>query len=205
MDIILENVGRRFNQEWIFKKINYHFVQGESYAILGPNGSGKSTLLQVLSGSLSVSEGKINYLFNSKPVDIESVFSYLSIATPYLELIEEFTLRELITFHFRFKNISEGWDVGRIHDFLGLAQSKDKEIRYFSSGMKQRVKLMLACCTSSPVLLLDEPTTNLDREGVDWYHQLVEQISKDRLLVVCSNQPTEYTFCNNQLLINDYK
>lgn len=205
MDIILENVGRRFNQEWIFKKINYHFVQGESYAILGPNGSGKSTLLQVLSGSLSVSEGKINYLFNSKPVDIESVFSYLSIATPYLELIEELTLRELITFHFRFKNISEGWDVGRIHDFLGLAQSKDKEIRYFSSGMKQRVKLMLACCTSSPVLLLDEPTTNLDREGVDWYHQLVEQISKDRLLVVCSNQPTEYTFCNNQLLINDYK
>lgn len=205
MDIILENVGRRFNQEWIFRKINCHFIQGESYAILGPNGSGKSTLLQILSGSLSVSEGKINYLSNSKPVDIESVFGYLSIATPYLELIEEFTLSELITFHFRFKNILEGWDVQRMVDFLGLVRSKNKEIRYFSSGMKQRVKLLLACCTNSPVLLLDEPTTNLDREGVDWYLHLIEKFSQNRLLVVCSNQPEEYTFCNNHLLIDSYK
>jgi|SRR5690606_20219139 len=205
MDIILENVGRRFNQEWIFRKINYRFVQGESYAVLGANGSGKSTLLQILSGSLSASEGKINYSVDQQVIDIEAVFTHLSIAAPYLELIEEFTLGELITFHFRFKDAVHGWDLERMIDFLGLGKSRDKEIRYFSSGMKQRVKLLLACCTETPVLLLDEPTTNLDRQGVDWYYELIENFSANRTVVVCSNQPIEYDFCKNQLFINDYK
>lgn len=205
MDIILDNVGRRFNQEWIFRNISYHFVQGESYAVLGPNGSGKSTLLQILSGSLSISEGSVKYTDGTSLIDIESVFRYLSIATPYLELIEEFTLIELLSFHFRFKNPVQGWDIDRMIDFLGLIGSKQKEIRYFSSGMKQRVKLLLACCTETPVLLLDEPTTNLDKQGVDWYYKLIESFSINRLVVVCSNQPAEYAFCKKQLLISDYK
>lgn len=206
MDIVLKNVGRRFNQEWIFKKINYHFVQGESYAILGPNGSGKSTLLQVLSGSMSASSGAVQYLSDSQTVSIETVFQNLSIAAPYLELIEEFTLSELLAFHFQFKKTMDGWSFQRMIDFVGLDRSKDKEIRYFSSGMKQRVKLLLACCTKTSVLLLDEPTTNLDDQGIDWYHHLIERVSAEgRLVVVCSNQPKEYSFCRNQLYMNDYK
>lgn len=205
MEIILENVGRRFNQEWIFRKINYNLVQGESYAILGPNGSGKSTLLQVLSGSLSVSEGQISYRSGGRSIELESIFQYLSLATPYLELIEEFTLVELIAFHFKFKQAIDGWDALRMIEYLGLERSKDKEIRYFSSGMKQRVKLLLACCTETPILLLDEPTTNLDEQGIAWYHQLIERFSINRLVVVCSNQPIEYSFCKNQLLIAEYK
>src|SRR5690606_35336190 len=99
MKIELENIGRRFNREWIFKKVNYTFEQGNSYAVLGANGSGKSTLLQVISGSLSPSEGKISFLNEGKSIDAELIFKHISLAAPYLELIEEFTLTELIRFH----------------------------------------------------------------------------------------------------------
>lgn len=205
MKIELENIGRRFNRDWIFKQINYQFIQGESYAILGPNGSGKSTFLQVLAGSLTPSSGKLNYSLINKAIEVEAIFKHLSLAAPYLELIEEFTLQELITYHFRFKRAFKEWNTERLIQLLGLEKSADKEIRYFSSGMKQRTKLVLACCADTPLLFLDEPTSNLDAQGIEWYHQLIKDFSKDRLLVICSNQPHEYSFCTNQLRINDYK
>lgn len=205
MEILLEDIGRRFNQEWIFKKINYRFVQGQSYAILGPNGSGKSTLLQVLAGSLSPSKGKIIYSHQKKMIDVEKVYTHLALTAPYLELIEEFTLLELLNFHFKFKTIVNGWDVQKILQLLQLEKSENKEIRYFSSGMKQRVKLVLACCTDSPILMLDEPTSNLDNQGVEWYLKLIETFARKRLLLICSNQTHEHEFCNHRFNILDYK
>lgn len=205
MEILLEDIGRRFNQEWIFKKINYRFVDGESYAILGPNGSGKSTLLQVLAGSLSPSKGNILYSHQKKTIDVERVFTHLALAAPYLELIEEFTLLELLAFHFKFKKMADGYNTTELLSLLQLESSKNKEIRYFSSGMKQRVKLLLAFCTDSPILMLDEPTSNLDTQGVDWYLEMMEKFGKNRLVIACSNQAHEYAFCNHQLNILDYK
>ena len=201
MEILLEDIGRRFNQEWIFKKINYQFIQGQSYAILGPNGSGKSTFLQVLAGSLSPSKGTITYSHQEKKIDVEGVFKHLSIATPYLELIEEFTLLELLEFHFRFKKIMDGWTVPKLVQLLQFESSENKEIRYFSSGMKQRVKLAIAFATDSPILMLDEPTSNLDAQGVDWYLNLIETFAKKRLLLICSNQSHEHEFCNHRFNI----
>lgn len=205
MEILLEDIGRRFNQEWIFKNINYQFLQGKSYAILGPNGSGKSTLLQVLAGSLSPSKGKLQYLHNNKVIEAEKIYKHIALATPYLELIEEFTLNELINFHFKFKNIAQGWDKKKLLQLLQLEKSEDKEVRYFSSGMKQRVKLALACATDSAILMLDEPTSNLDEQGIEWYHQLISLFSSNRLLVICSNQSHEYNFCQEQIQITHFK
>ncbi|HEY0667056.1 MAG TPA: ATP-binding cassette domain-containing protein [Sphingobacteriaceae bacterium] len=202
MEISLENIGRRFNREWIFREVNQTFVSGNSYAILGPNGSGKSTLLQLISGSLTPSEGLLKYRFSDKDVDIEGVYQYLSIAAPYLELIEEYTLSELIEFHFSFKK--KVTDVS-IVELLGFDRSKNKQLKYFSSGMKQRVKLALTLCSDVPVLILDEPTSNLDKEGVEWYHQLINQFTLNRVLLIGSNQEHEYDFCNHRLNITDYK
>ncbi|QNL51338.1 ABC transporter ATP-binding protein [Olivibacter sp. SDN3] len=205
MEIILENIGRRFNQDWIFQGINYRFVQGESYAILGPNGSGKSTLLQVILSSLSPSKGKISYINGEDEIDVEQLFPHMALATPYLELIEEFTLRETIDFHFAFKKLWKGMTTDKLVELLGLHQALDREIRYFSSGMKQRTKLALACCADTPLLFLDEPTANLDEKGVAWYQELIRVYGLSRLLVVCSNQPHEYAFCKYRLLVEDYK
>jgi ABC-type multidrug transport system ATPase subunit len=205
MKITIQNIGRRFNRDWIFRNIDYTFTSGETYAILGPNGSGKSTLLQVLNGSLAPSAGNISYLLDNKPVEAEAIFKELSLAAPYLELIEEFTLDEMTDFHFKFKPYRQGMDKEALVRLLNMEDARHKLIRYFSSGMKQRLKLALAFCSDTPMLMLDEPTSNLDAQGVNWYLSLVEQFAADRLTIICSNQQYEYGFCRHHLNISDYK
>lgn len=205
MQISLQNIGRRFNREWIFKGIDYTFEEAGSYAILGANGSGKSTLLQVLNGSLVPSAGAITYTNGTVNIEPGDIFNYLSLAAPYLEVIEDFTLNEMIDFHFRFKPYRLGMDKEAVAGILNLQGSRNKAIRYFSSGMKQRLKLALAFCADTPILMLDEPTANLDNQGIDWYLGLIEQYSAGRLTIICSNQQHEYSFCANTLSIADYK
>jgi ABC-type multidrug transport system ATPase subunit len=205
MKITLQNIGRRFNRDWIFRNIDYTFTSGETYAILGPNGSGKSTLLQVLNGSLSPSIGTISYSLGDNTIEAEAVFKQLSLAAPYLELIEEFTLDEMTDFHFKFKKYGEGINKEEVIALLNLEGAKNKLIKYFSSGMKQRLKLALAFCSDTPLLMLDEPTSNLDSQGVDWYLNLVQKYALNRLTIICSNQEHEYSFCRHQLNISDYK
>ena len=205
MTITLENIGRRFNRDWIFRGVNYTLRSERSYAILGPNGSGKSTLLQVLNSSLTPSEGKITFIDEGKNIEPEAVYHKLSLAAPYLELIEEFTLNEVIDFHFQFKPFLPGMDRKSVIELLNMHNSRNKLVRYFSSGMKQRLKLALAFCSDTEMLMLDEPTSNLDTQGVDWYLSLIEQFAANRLTIICSNQQHEYSFCKEQLSITDYK
>ncbi|WP_231458652.1 MULTISPECIES: ABC transporter ATP-binding protein [unclassified Pedobacter] len=206
MNISLDNLGRRFNKEWIFRNLSTEFKSGNSYAILGPNGSGKSTLLSVVTGNLTPSEGKISFTDNDeKNIAVEDIYKQISLAAPYLELVETFTLRETIDFHFKFKNFANGVDAKSIVSILGLEKSINKQIKYFSSGMKQRTKLVLACCSDSPLLFLDEPTSNLDVQGIEWYKELIENFTKDRLTIIGSNQISEYEFCQQHIQIADYK
>ncbi len=204
MNITLHDIGRRYNREWIFRHLDYTFSFGNSYAILGPNGSGKSTLIKVLTAALNPSEGKLQYMQDGKEKDHDQVFQWISLAAPYVELIEEFSLAEMIDFHFKFKQTS--MDRQEMVDLLGFAKHvQQKEIRHFSSGMKQRVKLLLACCADSKILFLDEPTSNLDREGEKWYLDLLQKTKQERILIIGSNQEHEYAFCDEFLQIMDYK
>ena len=206
MRIELKNAGRRFNQEWIYRHVDYRFEAPNCYAVLGPNGSGKSTLLSLLLGNLAPSEGEIIYTAtNGKVIPVEDVYKHLSFAAPYLDLIEEFTLQETIDFHFKFKPVHPAITKPEILNLLGLKKSQDKPLKYFSSGMKQRTKLILACCSDTPMLCLDEPTSNLDVQGIDWYHQLIARFAQNRLVIVCSNQKNEYLFCNHFLEVTEYK
>jgi ABC-type multidrug transport system ATPase subunit len=205
MKISLEHIGRRFNREWIFRDVNYEFISGQTYAILGANGAGKSTLLQLISGSLTNSEGTIKYFQGDTLLDQDQVFIHQSMAAPYLELIEEFTLSEIIDFHFRFKKYREGFDKQSLINLLGLKNSEFKALKHFSSGMKQRVKLALAFCSDTELLLLDEPSSNLDQQGLEWYLQLASSQCADRLVIICSNQEQEYSFCRHRINLADYK
>lgn len=206
MNITLHNLGRRFNQEWIFRHIDYTFSSNQKYAILGPNGSGKSTFIKVLTGQLAPSEGELQFSLASKVIPIEEIYTHVSIAAPYIELIEEFTLSELLDFHFKFKTYLTGFDKEQVISLLDMHKSRDKGIKYFSSGMKQRVKLVLACCSDSKLLFLDEPTSNMDQEGDTWYLDLIAKtVTSDRMLIIGSNQEKEYVFCDTFISIVDYK
>lgn len=204
MTVELDDIGRRFNQEWIFRGLSYQFDSGGNYAILGPNGSGKSTLLSIILGNLSPSSGQISYNKN-QGFAAEQIYRHVSFAAPYLDLIEEFSLQESLDFHFQFKELMSGLQKRDLLDLLGLARSQDKPLKYFSSGMKQRTKLVLACCTASPLLILDEPTSNLDAEGMVWYQRLIREFTAQKTVIVGSNQESEYSFCNHFVQISDYK
>ena len=206
MLIHLQDIGKRYRLEWIFRGLTYTLRSGERYALLGPNGSGKSTLLKVLSGHLSPSRGAVLFEKNGDAtIPPDDIYRHISYAAPYIELIEEFTLEEAMRFHAGLKPLLPGMTLTRLYDLMALPRARSKELRFFSSGMKQRVKLALAVCSDTPVLLLDEPATNLDVQGVEWYKNLIQEFAADRLVVIASNDPHDAEFCPVHLNVLDYK
>ena len=203
MKIELRNLGKRFNHNWIFRRLDYHFESGQAYAITGANGSGKSTLLQVIAGATQQSEGTISYTLQ-QPVAPEDHYKQLALAAPYLDLVEEFSLAEFLAFHQSFKPFLPAFSIPAIIEYIGLEAAARKQIRNFSSGMKQRVKLAQAVFSNVPVVMLDEPTSNLDVKGIDLYQRLVHELCRDRLLIICSNDESEIGFCKERLHVSDF-
>ena len=201
----MQEASKRFQYEWIFKNLSFSLIPGESLAITGGNGSGKSTLLKCISGVIPITSGKITFESQLGLIPDSEWYSHLSISAPYLELPEEFSLKELITFHFKFKSPLNGISPEELIEILYLDRHAKKPVAQFSSGMKQRLKLGLAIFSDVPLVLLDEPTSNLDKTGIKWYADLVQQFQKDRILIVCSNEPREYEFCIQKLALEDYK
>lgn len=204
MTIKLDSLGKRFTKEWIFNGLSYNFEAGGKYAVLGPNGSGKSTLLQVISAAMSPSAGYVDHYIDDKLIEPEQVYQHISYCAPYIQLIEELTLAEHIEFHQHFRPllVDSGTDVLSL---LNLQAHKDKQVKFFSSGMKQRLKLGLAILSESQLLLLDEPATNLDKAGIDWFKALLEQYLGNRILIVSSNRPDEYDMCDQYIDLINYK
>ncbi|PZX51064.1 ABC-type multidrug transport system ATPase subunit [Algoriphagus ratkowskyi] len=203
--IQLEEASKRFQYEWIFKNLSLELSQGNSLAITGSNGSGKSTLLKCLSGAIPITSGKIDYILDEKSISDADWFPFLTISAPYMELPEEFTLEELLKFHFKFKKPLNNISPREIIEQLYLTQHTSKPVGQFSSGMKQRLKLGLALFSDVPLVFLDEPTSNLDRKGIDWYQEMVSLYRKNRILVICSNEPREYEFCEQKIVLEDFK
>jgi ABC-type multidrug transport system ATPase subunit len=201
--IIVNNIGKQFGREWIFKNFSFNFFENQSYAITGSNGSGKSTLIKILAGIIPATIGEIDYVYNEKKVYPQDWFKDLSIAAPYLELVEEFSLKEMIDFHNSFKKLSVKRE--ELIERLGFQKSTHKSIKFFSSGMKQKLKLALAMYSEAKVLFLDEPTTNLDEKNISWYIENIKEVSASKLLVICSNQPYEYNFCNQVINLMLFK
>ena len=155
MKVSLTDAGKRFNRDWIFRHLTYTFEKGNSYAIIGPNGSGKSTLLQVLSGSMQLSEGNSYWTIGNGHLANEDIYKQVSICTPYLEVVEEMTLKEFLQFHYNFKPLLPSLNIDAIISIIGLMEATHKQIRYYSSGMKQRIKLAQAIFSDTAFLLLD--------------------------------------------------
>ena len=205
IEIQLKEASKRFQYEWIFKNLSVTISQGQSIALTGSNGSGKSTLLKCISGSIPLSSGHIRFKQVDKILPESDWFNFLTISAPYLELPEEFTLSELIDFHFKFKSPLNKISKEEILEIIYLEAHADKIISQFSSGMKQRLKLGLALLSEVPIVLLDEPTSNLDRKGIEWYQDLIDKFGQNRILIVCSNEPREYEFCQQKVVLEDYK
>ena len=206
LSIHLNNVGKKFRREWIFRKLNYDIQPCQKLAILGGNGSGKSTLLQILSGFIASSEGTVTYVLENETLTNETVHRYISLASPYLQVIEDFTLIEMVEHTKVFKPFHKSISTTEFIELIQLPQASNKYIREFSSGMKQRLKLGLAILSETPLLLLDEPLSNLDQAGIQWYKSMMDTYATSRTVIVCSNAiSNEYYFCDTTVNVMDYK
>lgn len=205
MEVTLSQVSKKFNFNWIFKGVSVTVNEDSPLVILGANGSGKSTLLSLIAGASLPSEGHISWQHGGQ-IDDNLVYKHVSMAAPYLELIEDFTLLEHIDFHFKVKSAVNGISNEDVLELSGLNKSKNKRLSYFSSGMKQRVKLCLAILSDVPLLLLDEPLSNLDSKSASWYSELMRNYTQGKTIIVCSNhQKDEYFFAKESLKIEDYQ
>ncbi|HEX2618433.1 MAG TPA: ABC transporter ATP-binding protein [Flavobacteriales bacterium] len=193
MRVALSNVAKHFHREVVFTGVDHVFEAGSRTAVLGPNGSGKSTLLQVAAGALVPTAGSVAHALNDSVLDPELVYKQVSIAAPYLNLYEDLSLRETIANHARFKPLRNGIGTNELAAIAYLGDHLDKPVRNFSSGMKQRLKLALAILSDTPLLLLDEPASNLDAQGISWYKELLLANLNDRTLLVASNNEVAET------------
>lgn len=206
MKIEIENLGKKFRNEWIFRGFSANFEKGNTYAVVGANGSGKSTLLQALSSYIPCNEGIIKYFDgNNNPIEIENIFKYLTFTSPFLELIEDFTLVELINFHTKLKPLAHSLSTIDFLDKIELTAQAHKQVKFFSSGMKQKVKLALCLFSEASIMFLDEPTTNLDQKTKTWFLENIVSIKQNKLIILASNDSQEYSFTNNIIDIQQFK
>lgn len=202
MDISLQNIGKRYGRQWIFRNINIEIPENSCLAITGRNGSGKSTLLKIISGYNTPSEGQVVYRDGEKTIQSENTSTSFNLAAPYQNLIEELTLIEHLKFHFSFKEPTLSLE--EVIQRSGLNNAKNKLIQEFSSGMKQRLKLSLAFFSKADCIFLDEPTANLDEQGIDWYKEEISSLLQKNTIIIASNLSHEYVFAETRLDISDF-
>lgn len=204
--ISLNNVGKKFNRDWIFKNVNLELSTGDILAVTGNNGSGKSTLLQLICAYLTPSKGEIKWFFKTEKIEPEQVYQYISVSSPSLQLVGEFKLIEMLDFYFKFKKIRSDMSQNELLKISGLENHSQKLIKDFSSGMKQRLKLLLAFASDTTFLLLDEPCSNLDRQAINWYKTNFRLFSDNRIIIVCSNNIDDELFmCNKSITMESFK
>jgi len=206
MKITCSDIAKKYQGQWIFSGFSFLFSEGSKTAIIGFNGSGKSTLLSILSGYTTPNKGSILHEVNNIEIAKDSVYKYFSIGSPYLELPEELNSMELINTFKNFKPFSENLNTKEILDLLMLDTNQDKPVKYFSSGMKQRLKIGMAILSDTPLLLLDEPLSNLDQEGCRWFENLMNNYINKKTVIIASNKvEAEIKHCDTTIDISEYK
>ena len=204
--IELHQVTKKYRKDSIFRNLDFQFLKNKSYVIQGPNGSGKSTLLKLCASYITPTAGEVVYYDGDKKLPLDAVHKYITIAAPYMELPEEFTPVEILDFHLGFKSLYNSMSTDDFLELINLSDAANKPLNNFSSGMKQRLKLGLAIVSQSDLLLLDEPTINLDSQGVELYKSQIKNYGNDRIIIICSNNiEDEYAFCDVALNVMDYK
>lgn len=195
ISIHLQSVSKKFHQQYLYKDLNLNILPKDKIVITGNNGSGKSTLLKIIAGLMSPNNGQVKYYCGEKLIEKEKWHQYISVAAPYMSLIDDFNIYEIIRHIKVFREFY--YDEKTMIDVLELNKHLNKPFKQFSSGMKQRVRLLLAIMDKAPVLLLDEPCSNLDANGIKWYSDLINKVVDNKTIIVFSNsQPQEYFFCD---------
>lgn len=196
-----ENISRTFNRRTIFSEISFSVSAPGSISITGKNGAGKSTLAKIIAGVLSASKGEIIYELDGKKIDDERRKAHIGFVSPYLNLYDEFSAMENLFLLLRIRACRNQFS-GQIEPLLrrfNLWERREDAVRAYSTGMKQRLKYVFALAHSPSVLILDEPTTNLDNDGIKVVEEVVREQKRTSLLIVATNDSAEAAWCEKSI------
>ena len=199
MEIQLSGISKRYLKRWIIKNLDHSFGPDQIYGITGINGSGKSTLIKIISGYLTATNGIIRYTLGTNEISRDKIYKHLSISAPYLEVDLDLTLREQLAFFQKFKPLVEGFDQKATLEKIGLLEHLNKPIKQFSSGMQQRVQLILCLYADVDIILLDEPTSFLDKSGKAWFYDTLQAVKQGKVVILASNDDEDIAVCNSIL------
>lgn len=197
MDLSIQKLTKAFNQKLVFQDLTFTIQSGSRFAITGPNGSGKSTLLKILSGGLLPSGGNIMYSIAGRDITEDILYRFVHFVAPYNTIIEELTLPEVFQLHRNLGLLSSYKDYKEWISGLEYPFQSGRQVKTFSSGMKQRVKLGLTLLDDRPLILLDEPGSNLDAQGKEWFYSLLNRLTPSQTLVIASNDQAEIAACHS--------
>lgn len=198
----ITNIRKEFDLRPVLKNLNFSLNKGNSLAITGRNGSGKSTLIKILAGILFQTSGKVSLQLGGKPVEREDYYKYTGLVSPYLNLYDEFTGFENLKLVTNIKGLPES-SIGEVLKRVGLFERRHDLLKIYSSGMKQRLKIAFSIIHSPAVLLLDEPTSNLDAEGIKLVDKIADEYKHHSILIIATNDEHERTLCENELNLNN--
>lgn len=199
-------LNKTFGRRLIFNDINFRYDERGVFGIAGPNGSGKSTLVKIIAGVISPTKGKIIHKNSDDEVIPEKLHNYIGFVSPYLVLYEEFTAWENLEIFSNIRGISLDKEYAKelLNRFL-LYNRRDDLVKTYSSGMKQRMKFIFSLIHQPPLLIFDEPTSNLDNEGKNSVYEIIEDKSKESIIIIASNDKADLDLCPKILDLTAFK
>ncbi|MGQ9495304.1 MAG: ABC transporter ATP-binding protein [Thermoanaerobaculaceae bacterium] len=191
--LAFSGVTKRFGRRLVLKGISGNTSPGKVLVVTGPNGSGKSTLLNILAGLMRPTQGEVVYWQNGSTLERPLWYRVLGVCAPDMAVYEELTALENLRFFLRVRGLPQDETyMSSWLERLGLeAADFRRPVSQFSSGMLQRVKLAQAMVHQPGVLLLDEPSSNLDKSGHELVAQLIKELKEAAAIIVATNDPRE--------------
>ena len=211
--LIAENLSYGINGKLLIENLSIQLSPGSIHAILGPNGSGKSTLLKVLAGLLKPLSGTINWQGNPLPLnDKKRMCGILSLVPqapiPMFDyLVEDIVAMGSYAFNRNYWKNSHSIVVREALEAVDAWHLRTRKINQISCGERQRIYIARALVTESPIMLLDEPTANLDIRHQMEIWRLLQQLAEEGKTIAISTHDLAAAehFCNTASLLNQGK
>ena len=194
----VSNLRKDFDRRPVFKNLNFTLTNSDSLAITGKNGSGKSTLIKVLANTYSQTSGIVSFSIDGKQVERQHFYKYIGFVSPYLNLYDEFTGYENLHFVTNLRGLNKEL-IDDVLKRVGLFERRHDLVKIYSSGMKQRLKLAFSIIHNPLILMLDEPTSNLDAEGIAAVNSIAEEYKHERILIIATNDEHERSLCKSDI------
>ncbi len=193
--IVGTRITQTFNNRTVLSDFSFQIKSGKSIVFTGPNGSGKTTLIRIICNLLPPSSGNVKYFYAETEVASKDLYSKIGLVGPYLQLYNNLTALENYSFFARIRGLQvEISHFKSLMKMVGLSGREFDELRTYSSGMLQRMKYVCALLHQPEVLVLDEPTSNLDKAGSEIVYRIMEKQKENGILIIATNEPGEIKF-----------